>query len=359
MENKKIDIIKTEKEWKSKQVDEKKGYLNIIEPKIDFRLLLDIYSKSFIASGITDKIASTGNSGFEWNNQNLIEKLNKVDIEFIIKNLIITWNCFLEIIRNWRGEIIDLLPILTEEIKLKADKKGFVQKVAMKESEFKKFNKKNFTFSWKNEVYHFKNSSLRNKDYGESIFESTVDELALINYIDTYYTSYFENQAIRPNVFTDPEGKLSNKDKETLSEFFRAKLKWANKAFSTAIIPSNLQKLDLGDEIDASAFIEYRKELIKSICMRLNIPYDLMISDSSNRSASQISKEVFINYTIKPLQDRILKWLKEIFSKEEGIESIKFKDIDSKDKLREAEIYEKYVKMWVLTPEEAKKIIFK
>jgi hypothetical protein len=141
--------------------------------------------------------------------------------------------------------------------------------------------------------------------------------LALINYIDTYYTSYFENQAIRPNVFTDPEGKLSNKDKETLSEFFRAKLKGANKAFSTAIIPSNLQKLDLGDEIDASAFIQYRKELIKSICIRLNVPYDMMISDSSNKSASQVSKEVFINYTIKPLQDKILRGLKEIFSKEE------------------------------------------
>lgn len=353
-----IEIIKWKTKNKSKQKEDLFNRNSVLEPNISFSSMLDIYKNSFIASGITDKIATSIQTWFKCSNEELIKKVEKIDFDFLIKNLVITWNSFFEVIRNWKWDIDELLPVLTEKTRLK-ENNLYTQKSWIESVDFNCFTKlkqrdENFDNNL-NEIYHFKTESLRNKNYWSSLFEGVIDQLALISYIDKYYSSYFENQAIRPNVFTDPEGKLSTKDKEVISEFFKTKMKWVDKAFSTAIIPANLQKLELWDELNTDSFINYRKELIKSVCIRLNIPSDLLLSESSNRSTSEVAKEIFNTHTVKPLQNKILKDLKEIFSEEEGVSDLRFKDLDIKDQREEAEIFKIYAEAWIMSIEEIRK----
>jgi len=356
--NNNIKVINTSIKNTSKQLKEKSYIAGEISPRINFDTILDVYNKSFIASWITDKIAASLNSWFLSKNLEILDKLSNFDIEFLVKNLVVCGNAFFEVIRSWDGSIVELLPVLTNTIKLTDDNKYFVQKVAANEKKFNKFTpldqRKASYNSSLNEIYHFKNSSLTTSFYGDSLFESIIDQLILVNYIDSYYNSYFENGTIRANLFTDVNSKLSDKDREVLTDFFKGKLKWNKNAFSTAIIPTELKKVNLWDEIDTNAFINYRRELLKSIATRLNIPYDLIISDNSNRASMTVAMETFNNYTIKPLQNRIIRDLKNIFSSEEDINTLKFKAIDTKDQKEEAEIYRTYIEAWVMTVEEVR-----
>ncbi|MCT4616690.1 MAG: phage portal protein [Candidatus Gracilibacteria bacterium] len=357
-ENNNIKIIKTVKRPVSKQLKEENYFKGEVTPKIDFNKILDVYNKSFIASGITDKIASTLNNGFICQDKQLLKVATNFDIEFLVKNLVVCGNAFFEVIRRGDGTIVELVPMLTSTVTISEDGKFFIQKVGTKTKRFNRFTPLKYRTSGYltslNEVYHFKNSSLTTSFYGDSLFESIIDQLILVNYIDAYYNSYFENGTIRTNIFTDSESKLSDKDREILTEFFKAKLKGSKNAFSTAIIPAELKKLNLGDEIDTNAFINYRQELLKSIAIRLNIPYDLIISDNSNRASITVAMEAFNAYTIKPIQNRILKDLKNIFQDFKEIETLKFNQLDTKDQLEEAQINEIYLKTGVYTPEEVK-----
>ena len=167
-----------------------------------------------------------------------------------------------------------------------------------------------------NQVYHFKNTSLSTKYYGASYFESVVDQLVLIEYIDTYYTKGFSNGMIKAKmIFPKNEKKVfSAEDKKVLKAFLEAKMKGVEKSYSTAILDQEVGQLDLEHEIDANAFIEYRKELLKSVSIALNVPYDLLLSDNSNRASSQVSKEIFNDFTIYPLQTQNLKDFKILFA---------------------------------------------
>lgn len=353
----KVEIIKSEVKKASQQKDDLFEYKGVIEPQISFSSLLDVYKKSFVAAWITDKISTSIQTWITCNFAILKEKVDKIDLWFLVKNLVVTGNAFFEIIRNGKWEIIEVLPMLTESVR-KNKSWWYIQTSGLQKVYFNEFSE--ISKRWENynpennEIFHFKIESLRNKNYWDSLFEGVIEQLALISYIDTYYASYFENQAIRPNVFTDPEGKLSNKDKEVISEFFKSKMKGIDKAFSTAIIPTNLQKLDLWDEINTESFIKYRQELIKSVCIKLNIPADLLISDNSNRASSQVAKEIFNRHTVKPLQKKLLADLKKLFSDIEWVESLNFKELDTKDQKEEAEIYKIYVESGIMSIDEAR-----
>jgi len=140
--------------------------------------------------------------------------------------------------------------------------------------------------------------------------------LILIEQIDKYYSKGFENGMIKAKmIFPKNEKKsFSVADKKVLKEFIKSKMKGVDNAFSTAIVDIEVGQLDLEHEIDANAFIDYRKELLKSISIALNVPYDMLLSDNSNKSTSQTSKETFNEFTIIPAQNQLLKDFKIIFS---------------------------------------------
>lgn len=130
---------------------------------------------------------------------------------------------------------------------------------------------------------------------------------------------------------TNEKKTFSKEDKEILKNFISTKMKGVDKSFSTAILDQPVGQLDLEHEIDANAFIEYRKELLKSVSIALNVPYDLLLSDNSNRASSQVSKETFNDFTIYPLQSQNLKDFKILFAEGYQIDDLEYMWIDTKD----------------------------
>jgi hypothetical protein len=97
--------------------------------------------------------------------------------------------------------------------------------------------------------------------------------------------------------------------------------------------------------------LQYRIDLIKAISIALNMPYDMLIADSSNRASSEVSQENFNRHVVKPLQDQFIKqlrkWLRPFFW--DIVDHITLKSIDTKNQLEEMKIFTWYKTAWIFT----------
>lgn len=376
-----VEIIKSV-DPRSKQAEENTKTAGTRSPELPFSTLVNLYYESFVVGGLTDKIATAIASGFETQDQELLKVLNKIDQEFLGRNKVLCWNAFFEVIRDWTDKVVDLLPILSDTIEIMEDGDGYRQQVGTDVVYFNAFTPKDDQKArqeiWEkssakddelantgdgcgfnpnlNEVYQFKNTSLRTKYYGASSYESCVDQLILIEQIDKYYSKGFDNGMIKAKmIFPKTEKKsFSTNDKKVLKEFIKSKMKGVNNSFSTAIVDVEVGQLDLEHEIDAKAFIEYRQELLKSVSIALNVPYDMLISDNSNKSTSQTSKETFNEFTIIPLQNQLIKDFKIIFGDDYKVDDLDYKFIDTKDEKEQMEVWTGYKKAGIVTANEVR-----
>lgn len=110
--------------------------------------------------------------------------------------------------------------------------------------------------------------------------------------------------------------------------------------------------------MDATAFLEYRRDLIKSIAISLNIPYDILISDSSNRATAQASIETFNRDIIAPLQTLAIVSLRDALRDEyPEIDEVNFVPVDVSNQKEEMEVSTGYRKGGILTANEIREKI--
>ena len=308
--------------------------------------------------------------------------IKKVDQEFLGRNKVLCGNAFFEIIEDGAGKVVDVLPIISETIEIMEDGDGYRQQVGTEVVYFNAFTPlkerpartviyteskagaKELRNTGKgcgynpnlNQVYHFKNTSLSTKYYGASYFEAVVDQLILMEQIDTYYSKAFSNGMIKAKmIFPKNEKKVFGiEDKKVLKAFLEAKMKGVEKAYSTAILDQEVGQLDLEHEIDAKAFIEYRTQLLQSVAIALNVPYDMLLSDNSNRASSQVSMESFNNFTIAPAQAQNLKDFKILFSEGYKADDLEYEWIDTTDEKEQMEVLSGYKKAGIMTPNEVR-----
>ena len=178
----------------------------------------------------------------------------------------------------------------------------------------------------------------------------------MIEQIDKYYSKGFDNGMIKAKMIFPKWEKavFSKEDKIVLREFLKSKMKWVDKAFSTAIVDKEVGQLDLEQEIDAKAFIEYRTQLLQSVAIALNVPYDMLLSDNSNRASSQVSMESFNQFTIWPLQQQNIKDFKILFAEGYNVEDLDYTFIDTKDEKEQMEVMTGYKKAGIMTANEVR-----
>lgn len=377
-----IEIIKAENPNSKQAKDNTKG-VGVRSPNIPFETLLALYYDSFVVSGLTDKIATAIISWFETKDQNLLKVLNTIDQEFLNRNRVVCWNAFFEVIEDGTGKVVELIPILSNTIQVMEDGDGYRQQIWTDTVYFNAFTPKDkrserttlwesskarsdeLVNTWKgcgynpnlNQVFQFKNTSLKTKYYGASYFESVVDQLILIEQIDKYYSKGFDNGMIKSKLIYPKweKAKFSKDDKTVLKEFIKSKMKGVDKAFSTAIVDNEVGQLDLEHDIDAKAFIEYRTQLLQSVAIALNVPYDMLLSDNSNRASSQVSLESFNQFTIWPLQQQNIKDFKILFAEWYQIDDLDYTFIDTKDEKEQMEVMTWYKKAGIMTANEVRK----
>jgi len=382
---KKVTVIRKQVEWeKSTQIkDDKYTATWTRVPEIAFSTLIDLYYWSYVVGGLTDKIAKSTASGFVSDNDDLLWKLNKIDQTFLYRNRINAWNSFFEVIRNKKLEVIRLVPFLNDWMERMDDMDGYVQRLWTQKVFYNQFTSQEDRPAkikqWEksgassielrntgdgcwfnpniNELYHFKNTSLKTKYFGESFFRSVIDQVLLLEKIDQYYTNAFDNGMIKNKIiFSKSEDWFSDDDYEKITSFIEDKVNGIDKAFGSVVMDEEVGQMDLEHDIDANAFIKYREVLLKAVALALNIPFDIVDSLNSNRSASQVSLEVFNKDTVVPFQDEILQDLKIIYSDDysQDIDDLKFVSVDTKDDKEQMEVTTGYVKNGIMTPNEAR-----
>lgn len=377
-----VEIVKVLDNPNSKQAKENTKTVGTRSPKIPFSTLTALYYDSFVVSGLTDKIATAINSWFQTQDKDLLAMINTIDHEFLNRNKILLWNAFFEVIEDGQWKVVELIPIIWSSIEIMEDGDWYRQQVGTDVvyfNAFTPFDKRTkrtaiWQGSWArsdelkntgkwcgfnpnlNQVYQFKNTSIETKYYGASYFEAVVDQLVLIEQIDKFYSKGFDNGMIKSKLIYPKweKAKFSKDDKIVLKEFIKSKMKGVDKAFSTAIVDNEVGQLDLEHDIDAKAFIEYRTQLLQSVAIALNVPYDMLLSDNSNRASSQVSKETFNDFTIYPLQQQNLKDFKILFANGYTIDDLEFMWIDTKDEKEQMEVMTWYKKAGIMTANEVR-----
>lgn len=354
--NKQISLLKLwpPQQFYQSQQKEEKVVPGIIEPEMPFSLLVSVVNDSFIIGWIIDKIATNADSWFKsftetitsWYDTKLIVRLESIlkdlDVKHAIANIATCGNYWLEI--TWWQEQqtpwnIDLIPFLTHECKLKAD---------WTLMQINSHGEKAFTL-WK--YVHLKTRSLKTRYYGDSIFSKCVRQIVVLDAIDKHYERFFDHGMINTKLLMDVNGELWPDSIKIIQETIKDRLRGEDNSFTTAIIPTELKQLDLENQVDVQWLLQYRVDLIKAICVALNMPYDMLITDSSNRATSEISQENFNRHVVKPLQEQFIKqlrkWLRPYFG--DIVDHIELKSIDTKNQLEEMQILTWYKNAGVFT----------
>lgn len=320
----------------SKQKDGWKNITGIVHPETPFELLVDAYQGSFIVGGIVDRVATSAASGFTASGDGDLDRiLSGIDTKYVFENLYVCGNVFLEVVRSNDGKISQLFPFITQQVRVKveaiedANVLSYVQLVnGIDKQPFKS-----------EEVIHARLSSMSSRYYGDSKIAKASAQISLLAQIDQYYASLFDRGFLGTSFLIDKEGKLTEEQKKALKTALSDRAAGIKNAFSTAIIPTAMERIDLDTPVDTSAFLEYRKELIKSVCVALVIPYDLLISDSSNRAAAVSSLEAFNKDVVTPLQESFMRQLRFALEKDfPKIKDVTFNPVDVSNQLEEMKV---------------------
>lgn len=363
----KIQIFKN-KNLETKQIDDNNIFSNIekvIEPNFSFETLLEVYENSSIISWIIWKIAIKTASKFKKTNSEKLDIiLENIDLESLILDVLIFWNSYFERLKNKLWEkTLEFSHIIAPTIR-----------VASKDSEFSFFQKSNKEIEqvgfYEDEILSFKRNSVSSKYYWDSIFASSIDEIILLSYITKYFKKFFKNWNINPTILFSEED-LEEEQIEKIQSLIWDTISWVENSSQTIYIWWKIWKIDLSTIFDPEKYISLKRELKEDIAIDLNIPFDLLSSESSNRATSQTAMEVLYSNIIIPLQQKIERQLKTQFRKWfleekgekcwseitlENINAIEFEDINLKNPKEEMETLTWYQKNWVLSVNEVRRI---
>lgn len=322
-------------------------------PPIDFGILSKVVSWSFIIWGIITKLWVVWDSGFEEIEEDAknwdiakIKQLNillrDLDAWSIIMNMATYGNSRLEIARSkWEDQSIDLIPFASVECLI--DKNDSLIQTPKGGTDFSEFK------AW--EFIHLKRHTLTSRYYGDSIFTSCTSQISLLQFIDRYYENFFDRGLIRTKLIFDELSSLTDENAAKIEALIKDRMRGTDWSFWVGVVPWKLSELKLEDEMDIKGMREYRLDLIKSVAICLNIPYDLLLTDSGNRATSEASIEMFNQYVVKPLQYDLVRQLRKQLRVFFGdlVDMIEMIEIDTKNQKEEMEVLTWYKNAWVFT----------
>lgn len=363
-----IDTKQTKEKWENR-------WAGAIEPEDSFNTLILASEKSFTIGGIADKVSSKADSGFSYfevdenggseDSKSLYKFIDSIDLNMLFTELFVTGNSFFEIMRSSDDKTVLAEHFILDTIRVTTAIDPNIIEGEWEEDESPhRYVQKSWTdeviFSYK-DVLHFKTSNLKTKYYGKSKFYKCADQVALLSKIDQFYIKLLDKGNIKTKLLIDKSWKLNDQQKQAIKTVINDAMQGTEKGFNTAIVPGDMWTLELEDDSETNAFLEYRRDLIKSVCVWCSFPYDLLISDSSNRSTSEVSKEQLNEDIIIPMQKIVLRQLKQHLKSldiwnEELVDKISFNSVDISNDKEKMEVITWYKKAWIIDANESREL---
>lgn len=343
-----IIYVKKDINSRSKQ-DDIWWNVGTIAPPDDPKLLIKAYQYNFVIGGIVDRIVTTASSAWTFDESvsaKTRSAIESIDLEEMFLSYFVTGNFFLEKIRNGFGQVVAFERFMSDKIRI-AWENGEKEYHHLTGAKPKVFPKK--------DVVHLRSASITSRFYGESRIAKCADQIALLTFIDSYYSGIFESGFFSNRILTDKESKLDAKQKEALKNFLEDRAKGLKNAFSLLVLPADFGTISLDDINNTEKFLQYREELIHSIAIAMNVPIDILLPQKAGRATKEISLSELNTDIIWPMQQRIIRELKKELREDfADIDGVSILAIDTKNQMDEMKVATGYVASGIMTANEAR-----
>lgn len=218
--------------------------------------------------------------------------------ETLMTHLLIWGNAYAQIIRDGRGQVLALYPLLPDRVSVKRDDKGELYYVYQRsEEDNPNFKDKGNIILKKSEVLHVPGLGFDGL-IGYSPIAMAKNAVGMTLATEEYGASFFANGANPGGVLEHP-GIL--KDPSKVRESWNQVYQGTNNSHKVAVLEEGMSYKTIGIPPNEAQFLETRKFQINEIARLYRIPPH-MVGDLEKSSFSNIEQQSleFVKYTLDP-----------------------------------------------------------
>lgn len=218
--------------------------------------------------------------------------------ETLMSHLLIWGNAYAQIIRDGRGQVLALYPLLPDRMTVKRDEKGELYYVYQRsEEDNPNFKDKGNIILKKSEVLHVSGLGFDGL-IGYSPIAMAKNAVGITLATEEYGASFFANGANPGGVLEHP-GIL--KDPSKVRESWNQVYQGTNNSHKVAVLEEGMSYKTIGIPPNEAQFLETRKFQINEIARLYRIPPH-MVGDLEKSSFSNIEQQSleFVKYTLDP-----------------------------------------------------------
>ncbi|MCG7329917.1 phage portal protein [Streptococcus cristatus] len=218
--------------------------------------------------------------------------------ETLMSHLLIWGNAYAQIIRDGRGQVLALYPLLPDRMTVKRDEKGELYYVYQRsEEDNPNFKDKGNIILKKSEVLHVPGLGFDGL-IGYSPIAMAKNAVGITLATEEYGASFFANGANPGGVLEHP-GIL--KDPSKVRESWNQVYQGTNNSHKVAVLEEGMSYKTIGIPPNEAQFLETRKFQINEIARLYRIPPH-MVGDLEKSSFSNIEQQSleFVKYTLDP-----------------------------------------------------------
>ena len=235
--------------------------------------------------------------------------------ETLMSHLLLWGNAYAQIIRNGRGEVIGLYPLMPNKMKVDRDSKGNIYYTYSRTQDDTKLSKPGEVVLSPHEVLHIPGLGF-DGIIGYSPIAMAKNAVGMAIACEEYGAKFFANGAAPGGVLEHP-GIV--KDPERVRQSWNSVYQGSSNSHKVAVLEEGMKYTPIGISPEQAQFLETRKFQINEIARIFRVPPH-MVGDLEKSSFSNIEQQSmeFVKYTLDPW---VVRWEQTInrmlFSSEE------------------------------------------
>ena len=222
--------------------------------------------------------------------------------ETLMAHLLLWGNAYAQIIRNGKGEVIALYPLMPNKMSVNRDENGEIYYLYNKSSDEGKPEEAGYIYIPKEYVLHIPGLGFDGL-VGYSPIAMAKNAIGLAIATEEYGSKFFAHGAAPSGVLEHP-GTL--KDPAKLRENWNATFGGSNNSGKVAVLEEGMKYTQISISPEQAQFLETRKFQIDEIARIFRVPPH-MVGDLEKSSFSNIEQQSleFVKYTLDPW---IIRW---------------------------------------------------
>ena len=223
--------------------------------------------------------------------------------ETLMSHLLLWGNAYAQIIRNARGEVIALYPLMPNKMTVDRDKTGRLFYLYQRGSEDSpSLGKENCVYLSPSDVLHIPGLGFDGL-VGYSPIAMAKNAVGLAIATEEYGAKFFANGAAPGGVLEHPG---SIKDPQKVKESWNAAYQGSSNSHRVAVLEEGMKYQPIGISPEQAQFLETRKFQINEIARIFRVPPH-MLADLEKSSFSNIEQQSleFVKYTLDPW---VVRW---------------------------------------------------